>query len=174
MANDKSSTDEGASPLVSGSADGVDLFEPPADDPKAQADFFLEMLDNFAQAGTPESKRLRIALIQAVSDYAEQAKENKDEAIQVLKAKVLGMEVACSELVLKSISKIRDRFRLEARKLGKKSKAGHVAHTVTEGLTLASQSMEKLLQAAEEGNHSLRGEAQALMERAREVLKVLR
>ncbi len=37
----------------------LDLGDPPTfEDPKAQAEYFLEMLDAFAQQGTPEAKRI--------------------------------------------------------------------------------------------------------------------
>jgi hypothetical protein len=138
---------------------------PTSDDPKAQAEYFMQMLDAFAQQGTPEAKRIRSALIEAVAEYGKA--QNKAEAAIVLKAKVAGLEMGVTDLLVRATKKLRDRFVAESRKLGTSSKLGETTRTAADGFSMMVDGLEKLQKAAEGNDAALREEANKLIADAR-------
>jgi len=140
--------------------------DPPQDtDPKAQAEYFLKMLDAFAQQGTPEAKRIRSALIEAVSEYG--AAADKEAAALILRARVAGLELGVTELLVRSTKKLRDRFTQESRKLGTGSKVGVTTRKAAEGFGLMVDGLEMLQRAAELSDPALRDRAHEVLARAR-------
>jgi hypothetical protein len=138
---------------------------PTSDDPKAQADYFLQMLDAFAQQGTPEAKRIRSALIESVSEYGKA--RDKETAAVVLRAKVAGLEMGVTELLVRATRKLRDRFVAESRKLGTSSKLGETTRVAAEGFSSMVDGLEMLQKAAETNDAALREEALRLIADAR-------
>jgi len=163
-----------AVPPAGGEPPELEIGPPPAEDPQSQAEYFMQLLDAFAEQGTAEAKRLRAALIEAVDEYSQKAKDGRDEAMRILQAKLLGMEAGLVELLLRSTRKMRDRFVLESRKLGQSSQMGKAIHAAAEGMGQITEALQKLLDAAGAGSDELRTEAYAMMQRARKTLEVLR
>lgn len=143
---------------------------PQSEDPSARAEYFLQMLDAFAVVGTPEAKRIRSELIGAISEFGEARKENLAEAQKVLEARLVGMEIGVLQVITRTMTRMRDQIREQARRLGKKSPAGKNAHMALEGITHIVESLETMMRAAAEGDRTLRDEAGELMRRAREVM----
>ena len=175
MATKKSSGHPGrgatSAPRAGAPAPLVVSGPPEGADPKAQAEHFMAMLDAFAQQGTPEAKRIRGALIEAVSEYG--ANPDKAQAGAILKARLAGLEAGVCELLLRSTRKLRDRFVQEARKQGSSSKLGQTAHAAAEGFTVMVDGLEKLLQAAETGDVALRDAANEQLAAAQEKMAAL-
>jgi hypothetical protein len=138
---------------------------PTSDDPKAQAEYFMQMLDAFAQQGTPDAKRIRSALIEAVTEFGEA--EDKAEATVVLRARVAGLEMGVTDLLVRATKKLRDRFVMESRKLGTSSKLGETTRAAADGFSMMVDGLEKLRNAAETGDAALRDEANELIALAR-------
>ena len=145
---------------------------PDTTDPKAHAEYFIEMLNALAQQGTPETKRIREALIDAIKIYEAEAEENKEAAGSLLRLRVMGMEFGLYELYGKSVRKIRDKFVQDARKMGT-SQAGILARSLAEGLTLSVDGIQKILDAIDRKDETLRDEGQALLQQSKEKLAAL-
>ncbi|MBI5508350.1 MAG: hypothetical protein HY903_06325 [Deltaproteobacteria bacterium] len=144
----------------------ITIADPPlTDDPKAQADYFMQMLDTFAQQGTPEAMRLRTGLIEAVEAFGKT--EDKAKAAIELRARVAGLELGVAELLVRTTRKLRDRLVEESRKLGTSSKIGKSARQAAEGFTAMVAGLEKLAQAAEDDDPALRAEAHRILDDAR-------
>jgi hypothetical protein len=140
----------------------------PEDDPKAQADFFVQMLDSFAQAGTSETKRIRKALVDAIEEYS--SAEDKVAAGETLKETLAGIEVGMAEVLRRVIGRVRDRMVQESRRLGVSSPEGDVARRGAEGFTLVVEALGKMVQSAREGDDQMRVEARAILARAQQQL----
>lgn len=143
---------------------------PSEDDPKGRAEYFLQMLDAFAQQGTAEATKVRSMLIGAIAEYSERAKENKEEALTKLKATLYGLEAGVMELLIRSTSKLRDKITEQASKLGTKSQAGKNARAAADGMSSVVEALSTMLRAANEGSQQLRDRANAMMEKARETM----
>ena len=152
---------------------------PPESDPKGRADYFLQMLDAFAQQGTQEAKRVRSGLIQAIGEYREATEDKelgeveKTEAQTRLKAKLYGMEAGVMELLIRSVSRMRDRILEQARTLGTKAGPGKNAHTAAEGLGQVVEALQTMMDAANKGSEDLREKANGMMEKARGIFAEL-
>ena len=148
---------------------GFDWVAPPSgDDPKAQAEYFMTFLDRLAQQGSTEAKRIRSALVQVVSDYANAA--DKALAKSELRARLAGLEVGVYELVLKNVRKIRDRYIHESRKLGGGASTAVYVRTAADGFTFMVDALDKLYIAARDGRQELRAESSRLLEKAKAAL----
>ncbi len=146
------------------------IADPPSsDDPKAQAEYFVDMLDAFAQQGTPEAKRIRQGLIKAIDDYG--AAEDKEAAAELTRMRLLGLEAGVSELLLRSTRKMRDRLGTESRKLGTSSKIGKSVRAGADGLSLMVSALENMLAAAESGDQALRDQAHVQLAEARSMME---
>ncbi|MCK5688381.1 hypothetical protein KAI87_03875, partial [Myxococcota bacterium] len=135
------------------------------------ATFFMEMLDTFAQQGTPEFKRVRVALIETITGFRDAV--DKEEAKLVLQARLIGIEMGVAELMLRSVRKIRDKMVKESRKLGTGSAAGKNIRSAATGLDKLVSALEKMHRGAEEGDEKVRAEARAEMQEARELMQAV-
>lgn len=134
---------------------------PPDDDPKAQADFFITMLDAFAQANTVETKRIRQALIDAINAYSDDG--NKVRAAVMLKQTLAGIELGMAEVLRRILARVRDRMLSESKRLGVTSPDGDLARRGAEGFTLVVHALTQMVQAARGGDDSLREQARATL-----------
>ncbi len=155
----------------SGGALSVGPPPSPDKDPAAQAEYFMEMLDALGQQGSPEAARIRLALIEAVADYAKA--EDKEAAAKLLKAHMLGIELGVARLLLGTTEKLRDRFIKESRKLGTKSKQGQVVRQSAEAFELLADGFAKMVAAAEAQDEALRAEAHRVLDQAGTMMKAL-
>jgi hypothetical protein len=142
---------------------------PPENDPKAQADFFMEMLDTFAKANTAETKRIRQALIDAIDTYA--ADYDKVRAGEVLKATLAGIEIGMAEVLRRILARVRDRMREESKRLGVTTPDGDLARRGAEGFTLVVQAMNKLVQSEQLGDENMREQAHAILAQAQKKIE---
>jgi len=147
------------------------LGPPETTDPKAQVQYFMEMLDAFAQQGTPEATRIRTELITAVTEF--EANPNKDEAMVLIRARTAGIELGLAELMLRSVRKMRDRLVQDSRKMGTGSKAGLNTRSAAEGFTQFAAGLEKLLAAAQTDDTKLRAAGHEEIAKARAALEAL-
>ena len=147
----------------------------PENDSKAQAEYFMQLIDNLAQAGDPESARIRSALIQVVADYGA-ARERGEDVAKLREAtgqRVAALEGAVAEILLKSTRKLRDRVVMDSRRLGTSGKVGQSARTAAEGLELIVDALDKMLEASKAGDEAKKQEARGLLEKARGVMAPL-
>jgi hypothetical protein len=144
---------------------------PSDDDPKAQADFFLQMLDAFAKANTAETKRIRRALIDAIEAYSSSA--DKKLAGEILKATMAGIEVGMAEVLRRMLARVRDRMVEESRRLGVSSPEGDVARRGAVGFSLVVDALNLMVQSARQGDLQMRDEARARLAQAQKQLAPL-
>jgi hypothetical protein len=149
------------------------LARPPSDSPEAQAQYFMQLLDAFAQHGTTESKRLRSALIEAVSAYTEEAKGDLGRARQVFIGKLAGIETSVVELSMKSVKKMRERVIQDGRSTGTKSQTGKDMKSFADGLGFMAEAMQLMLDAAKAGDLEARERASSLMDQASKLLTAI-
>ena len=142
---------------------------PAGKNPTARAEYFVQLLDSFAQQGTAEAKRIRSALIRWVLDY--QQAEDKEAAKKLLVAQLEGIELGVTELLLNSVRKIYDRMTKQSRKMGTASPAAKKVRQATEGLGAVRDGLEGLLQAVRYRSEEMRDEALTLLEKGRDALE---
>jgi hypothetical protein len=143
--------------------------QPATEDPQAQAEWFISLLDAFAQHGSPEAVRLRRGLIETVNDYA--AAEDKVAARVVAAARIAGLQAGVAEVVLRSTRKMRDRFVKESRRRGTSSKQGKSLRAAADGFSKMVEGLEMMAQAAEVGDEALSARGAELMEEARAAME---
>ncbi len=142
---------------------------PPREDPQAQAEFFMQLLDSLAQVGSPETNRIRAALIQVVTDYRGECDKGGDveKAREHTARKLMELEAGMCHLLLHSTSKLRDRLVAESRRMGTATKVGKSARQVADGLCVLVDALSAMMEAAKEQDPVKRSSALELMEKAR-------
>ncbi len=128
----------------------------------------MQLLDSLEGEG-PEAVRIRSALINIVAEYsaAESRGEDIEEVRKATSGRLLLLEYAVADVLLKSSKKMRDRIVAESRRLGVRSKVGQAARDVAEGLNLMVEGLTKMQQSAQRGDDALRLEARALITQAK-------
>jgi hypothetical protein len=154
----------------SGPAPDVELPpQPSTEDPHAQAEWFVSLLDAFAQHGSPEAAKLRRGLLDVVNEY--DAADDKVAARAVAAGRIAGMQAGIAELVLRSARKMRDRFVKESRKRGTASRDGKSLRVAADGFTKMVEGLEMMAQAARAGDEALSARGEALMDEARAAME---
>ena len=147
---------------------------PPPEDAEGRARYFLSLLQLLGQQGTPETLRVREALIEAIETFNTERESDPEGARKNLSQAMLGLEAGVTELLWRGTKKIRDRLMKNARKMGKKSPAGQAMMTAAKGMELVVGAMEMMTKALGSTDPEVRREANAMMNEARQVIDSLR
>lgn len=140
-----------------------------SDDPRTQAQYFMDLLAALGQQASPEAKRIRQVLIDAVTSYRDAA--DKVQARLELRDRLLGVEAGVAEVLLGTVRKLRDRLRSDMKRIGGSSTIGKSLQAASDGFHTLGEALETMLQAAEAQDEALRKKAYVLMETARTKLR---
>jgi hypothetical protein len=144
---------------------------PSGDDPRAQAEYFMDMLNALGAQATPEAKRLRVELIETIAAYRDDP--DKEHARIELAAKMMGLESAVSTILQSNIDKVRQRLTKDLKKIGATSATGKAMKAAAKGFETMSKALGKLAIASRDNDQTARSEAQALLAKARTELEGL-
>jgi hypothetical protein len=139
------------------------LGPPPAgDEPRAQLEYMVKVLEAFREAKEPRVKPLRAKLFAAVSAI----KDNPAEADNVQFAKRLRMlQLETYDLVMVLVNQIRGTLRVQLKRAMPKAQKLDTERLQSD-LGDYAQGLRKLISAMKTGDAGKRMEAQALLEKA--------
>jgi len=141
--------------------------------PDEKARYLFDLLNAYAQQGTPEGKRVRQALLDAIEQFNADCVENKDKAALELTAKLFGIEAGILELIIFSTQSMSKKIADQAHRLGPKTKAGYKARTASNALAQMAEAMTTMLRAKEEGKQELHAEASEKMKHAKKMVEAI-
>ncbi len=139
-------------------------------DPKAQADHAITLIDGFAQMG-PDAKKVREAIIAALGEFEVASQENREQALEVFTESMVALQSEASDLVLKSLKRMRDDVAKKSRVLGTKSERGQMGRLMAESLDILIGALELMRQAAADGDKELHDQAADLLRQGQEILQ---
>ena len=135
------------------------------------ARYFLSLLHSLSQDGSPESRRVRVALIEAVDEYAKA--EDKEAARDGLRVRVAGVEAGLSTVLLQSTKKLRDTLAKQLPLLSGQPAIKAVVKETSDALNSVIRSLSLMLQAAERGDTELRARAHRSLDEAKAKLEAI-
>lgn len=138
------------------------------DSPAAQAEYFLDLMDTLKQHGTAESKRIRSALLEAISEYSAADSANKDDAKAQVKQRLESIQREAVALLIRSAQTIHKQVSKQSRSLGTKSPAAQTARALAEGMGMVVEALQTMEEAVELKNPELWAEAEGKMAAAKE------
>lgn len=149
--------------------DLAQLQSPPSpEDPQQQAEYFIQLIDAFAQQGTPEAQKIRSGLVELVTRYRDA--EDKTAALGEAKQRLAALEVGTAELLLSSTRKIYEKFKQQSRQMGTGSPAGKSIRAAAEGFGKVVEAMETMVDGARKGDEDIKKRAQELLSEAHQRL----
>jgi hypothetical protein len=171
-----SSPARGGKGKATSAADDGELGPFPTDDPQAQAEYLLALLDRLAEQGDPRADNMRLALLLVIKQYLEArlAGEDMQVAGRQAAAQLIELESTIADVLLGSLHKLRDKVTHESRRLGTGSKAGQQARHAAEGLDLMSQGLDLLIAASRDGDEAKRAQAHAILKKAQQTVEAIR
>lgn len=151
-------------------AAGIDA--PPAEDPEAQVEYALNLLQGFAQLG-PEATAVGDRITGALDEYSATRDDDEQAALDRFQQTMQAIQIEVSDLVLKSLRRMRDDIKKRSRVLGTKSEHGKFGRIFAESLDIMAGAMELMTQASLEGDEEMKRKAAEVMQRGQEMLTEL-
>lgn len=142
--------------------------QPSAEEIRAQADQFMQMLRDLKADGTPEAVRLRAALVETVDKF-----DNTPEGRAELVARMLGIESGIAELLMRTVEALRDRLYKEGKRIGTTSQAGKSIRAMSKALDTMAEALQQMVDAVATADNDLRKRAQVRMDEAKKQLQAV-
>ncbi len=142
--------------------------QPSAEEVRAQANQFMQMLRDLKADGTPEATRLRSALIETVEKY-----DNSPDGRAELVARLLGIESGIAELLMRTVEALRDRLYKEGKRIGASSQAGKSIRAMSRALDTMADALQQMVDAVAMADNDLRKRAVERLDEAKKQLQAV-
>ena len=135
-----------------------------------QAQYFLDLLHMLERQNSSESKRIRLALLEAVDDYGKTNEETPEKARGIVRERLGEIQGEALPMLIRSSKAIHKKVSQQSRKMGTKSTEAKTARGLADGMGHIVDALETMREAVQTKDAALQAEAETKMSTAKALM----